>query len=112
MVQLAKQGDATAKDLVHKYHFRPEFELFDCQADPLEINNLAADPKYADKLAELKGQLESWMESQGDQGLETELIALLRQGRYKNMTREKADQAWANKKANDQKKANAKKKKK
>lgn len=112
MVQLAKQGDATAKDLVHKYHFRPEFELFDCQADPLEMNNLATDPRYADKLAELKGQLESWMESQGDQGLETELIALLRQGRYKNMTREKADQAWAKKKANDQKKANAKNNKK
>lgn len=99
MVAAADAGDQHAKQLVHRYHYRPEFELFDCDADPLEMNNLAGDSEHAAVLARLKQRLRQWMEQQGDQGVETELTALLRQGRYKNMTRQQADRAWQNKKA-------------
>jgi N-sulfoglucosamine sulfohydrolase len=94
MIAAAESGDQKAKELVDKYHYRPEFELFDCDADPLEMNNLADDPQYAKVLTRLKGELQQWMDAQGDSGVETELDALLRQGRYKNMTREEADEVW------------------
>ncbi len=41
-------GHRTVREYIH----RPEFELFDMQADPEESNNLAGDPAYADVLEE------------------------------------------------------------
>jgi uncharacterized sulfatase len=104
MVAAAEAGDSNAKELVEKYHYRPEFELFDCDADPLEMTNLANDPQHAKVLARLKGKLQEWMTSQGDRGVETELDALLHLGKYKNMTREEAFDAWRKKKAASKKK--------
>jgi uncharacterized sulfatase len=40
------------------YQAKPVEALFDVEADPHEINNLAGDPKYADVLAELRGRLQ------------------------------------------------------
>ena len=98
MVEAAEAGDAQAKELVEKYHYRPEFELYDCNADPLEMNNLADNPQYAKVVKTLKAKLDGWMASQGDRAAETELDALLHQGRYKNMSREEAFNAWRKKK--------------
>jgi len=47
---------------------RPKEELYDRQADPWELNNLANDPAHAKKLAELRGILEAWIEETDDQG--------------------------------------------
>lgn len=57
-------------------------ELFDCLQDPHELNNLAVDPKYADKLKELSKEMDLWQEAIGDQPNlpEQELIKLLWQG--------------------------------
>ncbi|VGO15418.1 Arylsulfatase [Pontiella desulfatans] len=41
-------------------------EFYDLQADPFEVNNLAADPAHADKVAEYRQLLAEWMESTGD----------------------------------------------
>jgi uncharacterized sulfatase len=98
MVEAAEAGNEQAAELVRKYHFRPEFELYDCDADPLEMQNLADDPQYTNVVKSLKAKLDEWMSAQGDRGMETELDALLHQGRYKNMTREEAEEAWRNKK--------------
>ena len=46
---------------------RPEFELFDLDADPLELNNLAASPQHRDKLRELQAELADWTSAQGDE---------------------------------------------
>ena len=108
MVAAADAGDAKARQLVDKYHFRPEFELYDCDADPLEMQNLADDPQYAKVVKRLKTGLDEWMASQGDRGVETELDALLHQGKYKGMTREQALDAWRNPKANGGKKKRGK----
>ncbi|OAI56631.1 sulfatase [Planctomyces sp. SCGC AG-212-M04] len=48
----------------------PAEELYDLQADPHEIKNLAdsKDPAHAAKLKELRGVLEKWIEETNDQG--------------------------------------------
>ena len=47
---------------------RPEVELYDLEADPYEIDNLADDPAYAAKRAELTEALEAWIVESNDQG--------------------------------------------
>lgn len=46
---------------------KPREELFDCQNDPHELHNLASDPQYADKLAELSTEMDRWLTEIGDQ---------------------------------------------
>lgn len=57
-------------------------ELFDCENDPHELNNLANDPKYTNKLEELKSEMNTWLEKIGDQPNlpEKELISQLWNG--------------------------------
>ncbi len=43
--------------LIHFYHDIDEWELYDLQTDPQELRSVYDDPKYADVVAELKGQL-------------------------------------------------------
>ncbi len=75
MVEAAEAGDAHAKAAVTRYQHRPAVELYDVVADPLEMNNLADQAKYSSTIAELRKELDAWMDSQGDKGVETELIA-------------------------------------
>ncbi len=55
---------------------KPEEELFDTWNDPHEVKNLANNPKFSDKLKELRDACNSWTESINDTGLipESELI--------------------------------------
>jgi len=76
--KMAAAGDAHAKRLVHDYQHRPAEELFDCEADPWNRNNLANDPKFAEPLAALRARLDGWMKQQGDGGQATEMKALER----------------------------------
>ncbi len=75
MVQAAEAGDEHAQRVVKRYRYRPEIEFYDVVVDPLEMNDLAGDPKYASHIAALRAELDRWMESQGDRGVETELVA-------------------------------------
>ena len=45
---------------------RPEEELYDLRVDPGQVANVAADPKYADTLAELRRSVETWMRDTHD----------------------------------------------
>jgi len=47
----------------------PVVQLFDLEKDPLECNNLAEDPKYADIRKDLSDKLWDWMESVEDPSL-------------------------------------------
>jgi len=51
---------------------RPPEELYDVRNDPHEINNLAADPRYAARLKQMRKRLETWMADTGDQGRQPE----------------------------------------
>ncbi|WP_372754172.1 sulfatase/phosphatase domain-containing protein [Labilibaculum sp.] len=64
---LAKAGnDKTANDLVQRYRKRLEFQLFDLNNDPEEMNNLANNPEFNTKINELKSAIQKWMKEQGD----------------------------------------------
>ena len=53
---------------------RPPEELYDVEKDPYEINNLANDPNYQEKLKEMRSALHSWMKETNDPGLIPEPI--------------------------------------
>ena len=75
MIEAAEAGDKEAKVAVERYQYRPAVEFYDVIEDPLEMRNLAEDPEYADEIAGLRKELDRWMQSQGDQGVATELVA-------------------------------------
>lgn len=75
MVEAAKAGDKHAMKLVDRYQHRPPLEFYDVVYDPLEMNNLANQKQYGSEIDKLKENLEAWMESQSDKGVETELAA-------------------------------------
>jgi N-sulfoglucosamine sulfohydrolase len=51
---------------VGNYINRPAFELYDLEADPHEGNNLANDPKFADKLVKLQSKLKNFQQKTND----------------------------------------------
>jgi N-sulfoglucosamine sulfohydrolase len=56
-----------AAAVVKRFVERPAEELYDLKADPHELNNLAANPKQARRLASMRAELKAWMKAQGDQ---------------------------------------------
>jgi hypothetical protein len=45
---------------------RPDEELYDCDADPHELRNLAADQKHAAALTELRAEYDRWVKATND----------------------------------------------
>lgn len=79
--QQAVKGDKDALAKVNRYRNRPEIELYDVTADPLELVNLADDSQYDNVKRELRQQLDQWMKHCGDKGQATELEAREHMGR-------------------------------
>lgn len=69
---------------------KPKEELFDTYSDPYELRNLADDPKYQDKLYELKNECSKWMEEVDDKGHipEEELIKSFWPNKIQPITRD------------------------
>jgi uncharacterized sulfatase len=63
--ELAKT-DARARDRVTFYQHRPLEELYDLDADPYELRNLANDATFESQLAPLRRRLLAWMRAQND----------------------------------------------
>ncbi|RYX86432.1 arylsulfatase A family protein [bacterium] len=64
--EAATATSTRASTIVDRYHQRPAEELYDLAADPDELNNLAAQPAYAQTKNGLRRELEEWMTAQGD----------------------------------------------
>jgi arylsulfatase A-like enzyme len=45
---------------------RPKEELYDAEADPYQLHNLADDPKHAEALDRLRAALDAWIERTDD----------------------------------------------
>ena len=64
MQELLRLREEDKLDSIQMQWFRknkPADELFDCKNDPHELNNLANDPVYQEKLAELKNEMNRWL---------------------------------------------------
>jgi arylsulfatase A-like enzyme len=59
--------DPAAAAVVKRFKQRPAEELYDLRNDPFELNNLAGDPRQAERLAAMRRDLDAWMMAQGDQ---------------------------------------------
>ncbi len=70
--EAAKTDEKVAK-LLKRVMDRPAEELYDLEADPWELNNLAKHPDHAKTKARLRRELDQWMKQQGDQGMASEL---------------------------------------
>lgn len=68
--QLAAEGKLTAAQKILTAPTMPAEELYDLQADPFEINNLAAseNSEHQAALLKLRGVLEKWIDQSNDQG--------------------------------------------
>ncbi|WP_435895172.1 sulfatase family protein [Oceaniferula spumae] len=60
--------DPAAEKMVQRFRKQPEFQLYDLNADPWEMNNLANNPEYSERLRELKESISGWMTQQEDNG--------------------------------------------
>jgi arylsulfatase A-like enzyme len=58
--------DAHAKQVIEHYRHRPAEEMYDIQADPYELKNLAADPAHAKDLDAMREMLRKWRLDQGE----------------------------------------------
>ena len=92
----AAKTDEFAKHRVELYQFRPAEELYDSEADPYELNNLADNPEFEPVLERMRGIMDEWMTQQGDKGIVTEKEPLRIQGdileRRKRAAQEKKKQ--------------------
>jgi hypothetical protein len=66
--ELHAEGKLTPEQALFMADRRPEEELYDIQADPWEVENLAASAKHADVLKAMRGRLETWIKETGDKG--------------------------------------------
>ena len=67
LLRLHKEGKLNAIQDQWFRKSKQKEELFDCKADPHELNNLAAIPKYKTKLNELSAEMDRWLSSIKDQ---------------------------------------------
>lgn len=68
MLQLRDEGKLSELQMHWFRPNKPEEELFDTENDPHELKNLAGDPRYADKLKELREAHVQWIKDYGDLG--------------------------------------------
>ncbi|TWU19296.1 sulfatase family protein [Allorhodopirellula heiligendammensis] len=82
--------DSTTKprvyDLVQRYQRRPAETLYHTASDPYEMQNLIGSDSTSEIQQELSDELDRWLESQGDPGVEQDTMASLRaakQGKHR-----------------------------
>ncbi len=90
MEVMQDQGRLTPEQALFMAPEKPEEELYDLEADPYEVHNLAADPAHAETLKTLRGKVETWIDETNDQGrfLETdEEIKAIKEEKYATFER-------------------------
>ncbi|MCF6268957.1 MAG: sulfatase [Melioribacteraceae bacterium] len=66
--RLHKQGKLNTDQEKFMAERKPDEELYDIKVDPFELNNLASNSEYKEKLISMRGVLDKWMEKTKDQG--------------------------------------------
>lgn len=68
MKELHAQGKLNATQSLFMAARKPDVEFYDMKADPHEVRNLAADPKYAKLVAQCSARLDKWLAETKDRG--------------------------------------------
>nr|WP_320119172.1 sulfatase [uncultured Marinifilum sp.] len=68
MHKLHKEGKLTPYQEQHWFGVRPNEELYDIEADPFEMNNLALNPDFKSVLEKHRSVLNKWMKETDDKG--------------------------------------------
>jgi uncharacterized sulfatase len=55
--------------LVKRYQSRPEISFYNTVEDPYEMNDLAQNKNYEQKIEGMRKELQRWMEAEGDPGV-------------------------------------------
>ncbi|WP_396600615.1 sulfatase [Algibacter sp. R77976] len=66
LLRLKAEGKLNDVQMQWFREHKPKEELFDCKVDPFELNNLANNPKYQEKLNELRAEMDRWLIEIGD----------------------------------------------
>ena len=72
MQRLEKAGKISAEQYPFLAKTRPREELYDTEADPDELHNLADSPEHQETLTRMASVLDLWMQQTGDRGAEAE----------------------------------------
>ena len=68
LLHLEEEGKLDSVQLQWFRKSKPQEELFDTFSDPHEIHNLADNPDFHEKLIELRGQCNMWIQANDDKG--------------------------------------------
>jgi len=68
MWRLYMAGELDGPQLLMFQRNRPVEELYDTEADPYEVRNLAGDPAHEPELSRMRGALDAWLDEVGDMG--------------------------------------------
>jgi hypothetical protein len=68
MRELHEAGQLTSVQAALLAPSRAEEELYDLDADPFEVDNVAEDPRYVEPLKRLRVALDEWIINSNDQG--------------------------------------------
>ena len=76
LIEMSKNNELSGDANYIFMKTKPLEELYDLKYDPYEVNNLANNPEYADKLIELRNSLKKWQNEIDDKGFlhESELL--------------------------------------
>ncbi|MFV9551410.1 sulfatase [Algibacter sp. PT7-4] len=66
LLRLKEAGELNDSQMQWFRENKPKEELFDCKVDPFELNNLADNPQYKEKLVELSAEMDKWLNEIGD----------------------------------------------
>lgn len=75
--ELHKAGKLNAVESLFMAPRKPDIELYDTQADPHEVRNLASDPAQRGRVQRMGRILEDWMKATADRGGEEETEAAM-----------------------------------
>jgi N-sulfoglucosamine sulfohydrolase len=71
-----KAGTLTEEQRLWFAKTKPIEELYDTSKDPWEVNNLAAQPQYAERLQRMRTVTEAWQDKVGDMGIIPEAVMM------------------------------------
>ncbi len=66
ILKMKEEGKLNDQQMLWFRDQKPDEELYDCEADPFQFNNLVDDPKYKSKLGELRKAYARWISKTGD----------------------------------------------